>query len=60
MKLLINILLLSIIFLCGCSDTSQKINRYNGFGETVSLRNSKVEVPPVLLYPRNLFFLKIN
>lgn len=47
-----------LVLLYGCSDNQKKINKYDGFEETVSLKSTPIEVPSVLLYPRNLFLLK--
>ena len=52
------VLFLTLVLLCGCSHKRVEINRYSGFEQTISVKSTKIEVPPVLLYPRNLFLLK--
>lgn len=52
------VLFLTLVLLCGCSHKRPEINRYSGFEQTISVKSTKIEVPPVLLYPRNLFLLK--
>lgn len=50
------VLFLILALLCGCSHKRAEINRYSGFEQTISVKSTKIEIPPVLLYPRNLFF----
>lgn len=52
------VLFLILALLCGCSHKRAEINRYSGFEQTISVKSTKIEIPPVLLYPRNLFLLK--
>lgn len=47
-----------LVLLSGCSGPTAKINHYSGFEQTACIKNVRIEVPPVLLYPRNLFLLK--
>lgn len=55
MKLKSIILYGTLILLCGCSDKNGQVSRYSGFEQSVSVKSSSAEVPPVLLYPRSLF-----
>lgn len=43
-------------FLVGCDvQNKDSLVRYSSFGEVVSLKSEKIEVPPVLLYPRGVY-----
>lgn len=51
------VLCVSAVFFCGCSQSTQEVKKYSGFEQTVSVQSTRIDVPPVLLYPRNLFLL---
>lgn len=52
------VLFLALTLLCGCSNQKVEVTKYSGFEQTKSVKSIKIEVPHVLLYPRNLFLLE--
>lgn len=52
--------LIPALFFCGCKQQNTEYIQYDSFIEVLPLVSEKVEVPPVLLYPRAVFLTDNN
>ena len=59
MKKVISLIVISLMVFVSCVNQSQEESKivYKAFDKTVCLKAEKHEVPPSLLYPRNMFLL---